>query len=559
MSKATSFSPLQQPGSRPTKIRDLGIACGLFVGFLVLYHLNGDFLVGRDAEPNIYLPVSVLQEGNFVFTPEEMPLMFTWVLETGDGRRRIRFDCWDGKATGDETFRECYDAGKLRPLEPAYYLVQSKEPDSRTYVNQYGPGTGLTALPFFAVQSLFTTDLAHNKGALWHGGKFVASFCVAVSVAVVFLAALQFAGRPAASVIALAYGAGTCVWSVASQTLLQSGPNVMFISLAAYCLLRIGSSSLWAAGSGLAAACGVICRPTTALVVLAIGAYLLAVALKRWRDKSDPANLLTAARPLLVFLLAGLPLAIGLAYWNWHHFGSPLAFGQTMAGQQIAEGKLGSTDVWQGKILQGLCGLMVSPSRGMLVYSPILVFAFWGAVRLWREPGLGRLRPLSIAVVLLLLLHASWFDWYGGWSYGYRLVISVTPLLALCSVAVAETVRRRKVLLVLFLASLVWSVGVQVIGAYAYNMVGWNNRRAHLVELPGEQRPFLVLDRHQAEEYANRENARVEPICLNVDRKCFRYRLWSLDDCQLLYYVTHLEESRRLKRRLTASCLEGGN
>ena len=33
----------------------------------------------------------------------------------------------------------------------------------------------------------------------------------------------------------------------------------------------------------------------------------------------------------------------------------------------------------------GLLGLLVSPSRGMLVYSPVLAFAFWGALRVWRN------------------------------------------------------------------------------------------------------------------------------------------------------------------------------
>ena len=551
----------QSPAVRPAaserlSARDGLVACGLILGFLGLYHANGDFLPGNDAVGSIYLAVSVLTEGNLSFTPDEMPRMFTWTLATDDGRRVVRIGSWEQEAPGGTTWGALRRAGRLTPREPGYYIVPSVDPRRLGYTNAFGPGAGLTGAPFFAVQSMFVDRWAENRAALWYGGKFVASLCVAVSVAVVFLAASLLTPPWPAVVIAAAYGAGTCVWSVCSQTLWTSGPNVMFLSLGAYSLLRVRQSDWWAAGCAVAIACGVICRPTTSVVVITIGVYLTAVALRRCRDRSAPVSLAIAARPLLIYVLAGLPLAILLGWYNWHYSGSPLQLAEMAASRRVAEAKIGSPDVWGGSLLEGFYGLLVSPSRGMLVYSPVLVFGFWGLFRLWREPRLGPLRPLSVAVVILLLLHSKWFDWNGGWSFGYRLMVDSMPLVALCGVAVVEQVRRRKALVALFLVSLVWSVGVQVIGAHAYNVTGWNNRRAYLVRTSADERPFLVLDRNTAKQYATEGSARVRKVHLDVDRAANRRRLWSIRDSQLLYYLTHFAESRRQKKQLIETRLK---
>lgn len=547
-------------------------ACALLAGLMLLYHLNGSFLVGNDAVPNVYLPLSVLSEGNLSFTPEEAPFMFTWALESGGKQAIVKFDRWEGTPSDPATvcfspatritaqratWRQLRDQGKLKLYRPDYYLVPSVDPARRGYVNQYGPGAGLTALPFFAVQSLCVDDLAGQKSALWQGAKFVAAFCVAASAAVVYLTLLRLPGpgTRGALTIAAAYGAGTCVWSVSSQTLWQSGPNVLFLSLAAYCLVRLPESDWWSTGCSLAAAWGVICRPTTALVVIAVGVYVAIVSIQRWRTRRAEMSALEAFRPLAVYILAGLPLAVWLGYYNAYYLGAPWRFGQTEAGRHIAAMQLGSDELWQSPWIEGLLGLLISPSRGMLVYSPIFAFAFWGAWRVWRQPGWEPLRPLGGAVLLLWLVQAKWFDWHGGHSFGYRLMVDAAPLLALCGAAVVAPTRQRESLRNLFVAALIWSVGVQVIGAYAYDTLGWNAREAYAVQLPGG-RVRAFFDPGRAAALARQANAAVQPIRLDVDRKCNRWRLWSVADSQLLYYLTHFQESCRSKRQLTEDWLK---
>ncbi len=245
---------------------------------MVVYHINGDFLVGNDAKPNVYLPAQILQNASLSFTPEQQPFMFVWQLETPKGPGVMRFPDWDSQypQIGPVAMSQLRDAGKLSMLRPIYYLTPSSVQPGR-YVNTFGPGAGLTALPLFTALHLATGDLMNSPKALWYGGKFVASALVAGSAVCVFLTAAVFTTRWRALVIAGAYGLGTCVWSVSSQTLWQHGPNEFFLALGTLFLVHMSKGRKFAAFCALAYAAAVVCRPTSALVVIAVGLYLAAV------------------------------------------------------------------------------------------------------------------------------------------------------------------------------------------------------------------------------------------------------------------------------------------
>ena len=195
-----------------------------------VYLLNGDFLPIGDAKASTYLPVSLLSEGNLTFTPEEFPFMFVWNYSAPDGVHEVSFNAWDEKS------RALYADGRLTVSAPRYYLVPSKREGE--YINTFGPGVGLTALPFFAGVSLFTDDLGAQPKLLWYTGKTVAAALVAASAYFVFLTGLTFASRRAALLLAAAYGLGTCVWSISSQALWQHGPVEFFLALGVWLLTR---------------------------------------------------------------------------------------------------------------------------------------------------------------------------------------------------------------------------------------------------------------------------------------------------------------------------------
>ncbi len=594
-----------------------GVALALLGGMLGLYHVNGDFLPGNDATANLYLSLNLLQGRGLSFRPEAMPQMFIWQVELPAGEcaqaaphsispRTVRIHAWDRPIDsrtlewlqrvhtrswqGSPTWQQLHQQGWLRLVGPEYYLVPSQNPEQRGYVNQYGPGAGLTALPMFALLNLWIGNLEQSPAALWYGGKFLASLCVALSVSFVYLTLCRLTNPIGALMIAILYGTGTCVWSMSSQTLWQSGPNILFLSLAVYCLAqgekaRSGERhGLWMVGAGLSAAWAVVCRPTSALLVLAVGGFLLGrVGWAWWKDRFQGASRMGesdetvsleqgemagtnrrqtgdgrigfALRGLVAFVLGGLPVAVFLGAYNTYYLGAPWRFGQVEVGRRLAQDQLGTPEAWSGNFLEGLYGQVISPARGLLVYSPILVFSFWGMGLAWRHRRYRLLQPLGMAVILLLLVQSKWFNWHGGWSFGYRLMVDAMPLAAVCSAPTVRLVRRYWGLAILAGVLAFWSVGIQILGAFAYDVVGWNCREGVVVRLP-DGRAVPVHDRQEAIQLVQQTGGAVQKVLMDVDRRPWKARLWSIQDNPIGYYLTHWHQSRQRKHQLMEFVLQ---
>jgi hypothetical protein len=108
--------------------------------------------------------------------------------------------------------------------------------------------------------------------------------------------------------------------------------------------------------------------------------------------------------------------------------------------------------------------------------------------------------------------------------------------------------RKRVVALVLVLAA--WSVGVQVLGVFAYDMFGWNRGDMTQVYLEGRVDPVIVETAAELERLCQSGLVRqVNPINLDIDLPEHRHRLWSLSDNQILYYLKHFKEARDTRMR----------
>jgi len=545
--------------------RRWAIALAVFLALLGVYHLNCDFFqMSNDAMPNLHLPVTLLKEGNLSFTPDEMPFMFVWTLETPGGPLPRTFWRWDEKFQG-RTFAGLRRAGLLSLADHRYYVVPSVRTDratgQRLYVNTFGPGAGLVALPLFAALEAIAGDLARNTRLMYCAGKFVAAVMVAGSAALIFLTVARFTSAVRALLVAAAYGLGTCVWSVSSQMLWQHGPNEFFLALGTLFLLRMGRrEGRWrdAAFCGLAYSAAVVCRPTSVVVAAAAAAYLL----------------IAARRLLLPYVVAALPLGLALGAYNTYYLGSPLKTGQGEAGRRVAEQKTGSQALWQTPLVEGAAGLMVSPSRGLLVFSPWVVFAFGGAVAAWRRrSAFAPLMALGVALVVLLVIAFKWFDWWGGWCFGYRPIVDTMPLLAVMLIPAIDWVCRRRALAAAFLVLLAWSATVQVLGAWAYNIETWNAGGAlvpragtgvraqrlktwnapmlgYEVYLAGKAEPEIAADEDEVERIAaTRPVDEYRPRVADIDIPEYRYRLWSLRDNQIRHLLTDFAESRRVRHQ----------
>jgi len=82
-----------------------------------------------------------------------------------------------------------------------------------------------------------------------------------------------------------------------------------------------------------------------------------------------------------------------------------------------------------------LYGLLLSPSRGLVVYSLVVLVPLFLTIRYWKVLPDRRLAILALAIIAMhLILVSSWYCWWGGISYGPRLLLELVPWLVLMAI-----------------------------------------------------------------------------------------------------------------------------
>jgi hypothetical protein len=240
--------------------------------------------------------------------------------------------------------------------------------------------------------------------------------------------------------LAVAFAFGTNTWMTSSQALWQHGTGELLIVLA---LLLVVAPASPVRTTLLGAVCVLIAanRPPDALIA---GAVVLFTVWSRRRNA--------------LWLLAGaaVPLA-ALLYYDLNFIGH-------VAGG-YALGKA-PNEIFFRWDWSGAAGLLVSPTRGLLVFTPFLIFVPVGLIqRLRASSSRGLAVALSFAAAAQLLLYSQ-TDWRAGVSWGPRYLTDLLPIL-LWMLAPALLVLRplARGLLVLAMAA---SVVVQIIGAFWY-------------------------------------------------------------------------------------------
>lgn len=502
------------------------VALLLFVGLFGVYLANTTVLDEGDAVPSINLPVALLSTGRLSFDPDHFPELFKWksyppFVEKDD----FFFTSWDD-VFGDHTAREWREQGKLELNGPRYYIVPA--PLRHTYVSTFGPIPGLLMLPyaapFYAMDHGFVGKLALRASVAKLGS---ASF-VALTAVFLFLIAEHLASRRRALFVALTYGLGTCAWAISSQNIWQQTVNQLFLAAGAYFVVSAGGRWSRMLIAGLLLGAATASRPTSVSVAFAVLLYLF----------------LVERRSMLPFAIGLVPVPLGVLVYNLHYFGNPFIFAQALVGKVIAEDKTGSADVWQTPFFYGALGLLVSPSRGLLVFSPILGLAFWGFVRAARDDDYRILWPFFASALFMMAVQCKWFDWWGGHAYGYRPWLDAVPYLSLGLLPIAGSLFATKVRAVATAAALAWSVFVQALGAMSYDRY-WNLRRVFVIRVPSHLEAIDYTDEETAKRDAVRYHGNyIGASFCDIDYTFCRHRLWSLNDNLILYQLTYFRLSR---------------
>jgi hypothetical protein len=334
-------------------------------------------------------------------------------------------------------------------------------------VTLYPIGPALVAVPLFAPQ-VAVLDHYHPG---WDRDRQVAisesilmakrSMAVVVALVGVVLHRLLLVlgvGRAAVPAV-LAACLGSDLWAVGSQATWQHGPAALSL-IAAIALLHpqpVGRRRLVLAGAftGLLVAC----RLMDVVFATAIATWLA------WTDW----------RGLRWFLPAPILIGITLLCYNLWFFDNILGGQAKLEQYHMRLHAVPST--WSSNLVDGLLGTLVSPNRGLLVFSPWIAV---GLVTLVVPTVRRRLSDHSLICVLIaslipyLIILSKYSVWWGGHCFGPRYWTDVIPLFAiLFAYGLEWMLKRSRVLLAISAVTVIVSIAVQLIGAFCYPS-SWN-------------------------------------------------------------------------------------
>jgi len=394
----------------------LGLLC-----FLV-YNANLRQIGAGDTVPARYLPLILWHDGT---------------LELDANARLVAH----GHSMIPERNRPAGADGKVSYFEPwAYWMVRTRQ---HQLASLYPVVTPLLVAPLYFPAASWLNAHGWEQPQVDRVAELMekvsASLLASIASVLMFLVLRrEYTGW--SLLLAMGFAFGTNTWMISSQALWQHGSGELLVALAL--LLVVARFSPMRT-----VLLGVVCvfmaanRPPDALIAGAIVVFTV------WSRRRSS-----------LWLLAGaaVPL-VALVYFNLH------VIGHVAGGYAVGKGP--STKFFELS-WSGVPGLLVSPARGLLVFSPFLIFVPVGLIRRLRAPSSrGLAVALSFAVAAQFLLYSQ-ADWRAGVSWGPRWLTDLLPILV-WMLAPAPLVLRplARGLLVLAMAA---SIGVQTVGAFWY-------------------------------------------------------------------------------------------
>ncbi len=281
-------------------------------------------------------------------------------------------------------------------------------PFAEKYYSKYGLGMSVLVLPLYFL----------GKGLGWILGidpVFATRFSVSLfnvivtpttCVLIYFFAMRRlFFSSHVACWLSLGFGLGTIAWPY-SEVFMSEPATALFLLASAYCLTgdreSFGRLTVWA---GIFFGLALSLRSASAIALPGFFVYACwtGVVRKGWMAR---------LREGIYFLMPVVCFGLGLLYYNYARFGDAFETG-------YESGLV--PHFWTGFL-----GMLFSPGKSVFLYNPILLIACFGVPALFRKrPQMAFL--LAWIVLSHMMLFSFWHSWFGGMSWGPRLLLAVFP------------------------------------------------------------------------------------------------------------------------------------
>lgn len=302
----------------------------------------------------------------------------------------------------------------------------------------------LLMAPFFAAGHAVDNTIGHfdeypnGYTFLWFFNPFAAA------IAAVALFALVYQARRRslrwATAIGVLFVVASIAWPYSKIGMETTFMAAVMVAFAVAIWARRSPSALSWGLTGLATGAAVATKAYALLTVLPIAILLWPAFAHLDRDRRVRLGL-AAALPVLAW--------IGIVAWyNWSRYGSVTDFGYPESPLTLAAPF-------------NFLGLLVSPGKGLVLYSPLVALGALGLPRMWRSDANLTLSLLAFFVTLTAVSGAS--TYWGDEVWGPRYIVPAAWVLLVPIAWWASTVTRRKI--VVWVACL--GILVQVVGVSA--------------------------------------------------------------------------------------------
>ena len=296
---------------------------------------------------------------------------------------------------------------------PHNQIYQLEVVNGRLYY-YFPTGSSILSIPFIAALDLVGVSPVNPDGSYNRVKEIIiqvgiACFLMATLAGILYLTSRLILPFWWSVVVALSGVLGTQVWSTASRGLWSHTWGTLLLGCVVLTLVtqEKGNRPLNPILLATLLSWTYFVRPTNSVSILAITVYILIF------------------HRTLFIRYAGTGAAWFAAFvaYSLHNFG------------QIVPRYYRGYPLRLGSFWTAVAGNLISPSRGLFVFVPVLMFVIYLLARYWRKLPLPRLVVLALAAAAGHLVLVSCVDaWWAGHSYGPRYLTDMVPWFVLLGI-----------------------------------------------------------------------------------------------------------------------------
>ncbi|HOI16702.1 MAG TPA: glycosyltransferase family 39 protein [Geobacteraceae bacterium] len=284
--------------------------------------------------------------------------------------------------------------------------------DGREY-SWFGIGSVLLSLPLYLLGKIFGVQPCNPVMLL------NPLFSVA-TVSLVFLFTLSLGySRRSSVLVSILYGFGTLALYYAKDPG-DHALETFFILLSFFGMHRflVSGRTGYILISGMSLGMAFLTRGNSILIVPPLLLMLVASRLKR-NDALKASGLIAGG--IVPFCCAMIPFVSMFFWYNNYRFGSPFESGYALMARRLGIDFFGGTP-----LADGLAGLIASPGKGFLYYSPVTILFFFSIRSFWKNhPAIAA--GFSCTMMVFIFFYAKNIYWHGDWAWGPRYLLALTP------------------------------------------------------------------------------------------------------------------------------------